>query len=126
MAEKIFLIIFGFFMIFLVYLDMNRIPDIYPDDYYFSIPKIIYRIIHPLKKSDYVTSRKEILYYTFICLPNAILCIASIAVSIFDISTGKVFIALDMIYIFPALFIADCLLKLIKIIIEKIKSKGSY
>lgn len=113
-------------MIFLVYLDMNRIPDIYPDDYYFSIPKIIYRIIHPLKKSDYVTSRKEILYYTFICLPNAILCIASIAVSIFDISTGKVFIALDMIYIFPALFIADCLLKLIKIIIEKIKSKGSY
>lgn len=101
-------------MIFFVYLDMNRIPDIYPDDCYFSVPKIIYRIIHPLKKSDYVVSRKEILYCTFINLPNTVLCIASIIGNILDMPIGKVFTALDMIYIFPALLIADCLLKLIK------------
>lgn len=63
MAEKIFLIIFFLFMIWISFVYM----------------------IHLLKNSEYRISRKELFYFIFIFLPSVILCIAVIIVIIFNI-----------------------------------------
>lgn len=63
MAEKIFLIIFFLFMIWISYVYM----------------------IHLLKNSEYRISRKELFYFIFIFLPSVILCITIIIVIIFNI-----------------------------------------
>lgn len=63
MAEKIFLIIFFLFMIWISFVYM----------------------IHLLKNSEYRISRKELFYFIFIFLPSVILCIAVIIFIIFNI-----------------------------------------
>lgn len=63
MAEKIFLIIFFLFMIWISFVYMIRL----------------------LKISEYHISRKELFYFIFIFLPSIILCITIIIVIIFNI-----------------------------------------
>ncbi|MCM1507617.1 MAG: hypothetical protein NC177_10860 [Ruminococcus flavefaciens] len=84
MAEKILLIIFSLLMIWLSCAYMSRIADMSSDDRYLRVPKILYRIIHPLRKSECRISRRELLYFIFIYLPSIILCTAIIIVAVTD------------------------------------------
>lgn len=63
MAEKIFLIIFFLFMIWISFVYM----------------------INLLKNSEYRISRKELFYFIFIFLPSVLLCIVAIIVIIFNL-----------------------------------------
>jgi len=85
MAEKILLIIFSLFMIWLSYVYMSRIADMSSNDKYFRVPKILYRMIHPFKNPECRISLKELLYFIFIYLPSIILCTSTIIVIILNI-----------------------------------------